>query len=70
MGKILEVKTNAPCRECTVRRPGCHSACEAYRKYRALFDAAQEERNRQREADGFVHEGARKGYRKFKQKRR
>lgn len=34
-------KHQAPCKDCTRRVVGCHSACEDYAQYRKRYDAAR-----------------------------
>ena len=36
-------RTKSPCYECKNRKPGCHSECEEYRKYKEIHDAEVEQ---------------------------
>lgn len=60
--------TNAPCKDCEFRYPGCHGFCKVYKEWREPIDAMQRERDKRRDADNFLHEGHYNGWRIYKKR--
>lgn len=38
MDKVKTIRPSAPCKDCPVREPGCHSCCEKYIEFREDLD--------------------------------
>lgn len=43
-----------PCFKCECRHQGCHSECEQYKKYRAVYDRAKVERMKKSDVTDFT----------------
>ena len=63
--------TYCPCKGCEDRHVGCHASCGKYAEYRVQFDEAAKDKERQRDAKNFRHDGVTKSVKRYRgQKKR
>jgi hypothetical protein len=58
-----------PCKDCEMRRPGCHGSCDLYKTWRAPLDAMGADKDRARIIDAAVQDGRLRRYTTRKRKR-
>lgn len=49
-----------PCEHCEKRHTGCHGQCEAYQSYAVDREEFRQERARQKDVEGYMHQRGRK----------
>lgn len=51
---------NSPCRNCDIRKVGCHITCLSYKEFRAKIDKANKKKQKDREVmNAFIAKKAR-----------